>query len=569
MPKKVRAELRNAALLRKAIKAHTAGASIRQSALIARVSKSKFARDMINTTEQPSKKPHSRRALTDEEEAVICEVLCSQADFGKPCTRNDAADAIQTFVQSMDAERHKRLPFKNMSPGRAFMASFLKRNKAKLHLGRPQKEAEERWRACNGETLTTHIATFEKLLEDNGIADSHVYNLDETGVTPNKDTAKRTNCKHILRSGMAQSSQIRTASFRNVDRVTMLGTICADGTTVPPLFVVKGKSIPYRMIENLDTNRHEMESMFDCLPEGSMVAVREDTASVDRHNFADWAARFVELVKPKTEGGRKVVLTYDGYRSHVSLLAIQTLRDGNVLPYCLPAHTSGKTQPLDVGIYGLFKRALNVEVQKATQLYSIPEFDQFDLFHMLHRAYMSTFTICNIRSAFRKAGVYPVNGDLLLGSARPVSAQQADTVLNAEALLTLLEEKRDRIRKGECLQSVVLRRGYLDTSQGLLMSRPDCVKAIETKETEERLKFASKAAQDARDRVKIERERAVKRAERARFERWALDRRVRAYKDPDVLPRPFKVRAAIAKESKRARSVDDAREVRGSESHAK
>ena len=68
-------------------------------------------------------------------------------------------------------------------------------------------------------------------------------------------------------------------------------------------------------------------------------------------NILEWCDYFIANVKDLTRGGRKVLLILDGYRSHMSLAALETLDFNNAIVYALPAHTSGKTQPLDATIF--------------------------------------------------------------------------------------------------------------------------------------------------------------------------------------------------------------------------
>lgn len=121
---------------------------------------------------------------------------------------------------------------------------------------------------------------------------------------------------------------------------------------------------------------------------------------MESKNFADWAAEFVFSVKVKNKNRRKVLLTYNGYRSHISLRALKILKEAGVMAYCLPAHTSGNTQPLYVGLYGPFKNYLNTEVYDAQQSRSEGEFDQFDLLHMICRAYEKAFTVPKVVRSF-------------------------------------------------------------------------------------------------------------------------------------------------------------------------
>ena len=138
------------------------------------------------------------------------------------------------FASGLSLERQAKLPFENLTPGRDFLRNLLKRNAETIRLGRPAKEAEERWRACNADTLTTHLGSFESVLVENGITASQLYNLDETGVTPNRDKSKRTCQKMLLRTSISKTTQVRTTHFKNVDRITMMATVCADGSSFPP-----------------------------------------------------------------------------------------------------------------------------------------------------------------------------------------------------------------------------------------------------------------------------------------------------------------------------------------------
>lgn len=118
----------------------------------------------------------------------------------------------------------------------------------------------------------------------------------------------------------------------------------------------------------------------------------------------------------------------------LSAKALQVIYDENVLAYCLPAHTSGLTQPLDVGLYGPLKSYIDKEVKRAVQMYHVGTFDLFYLLHIIKRAYEQSFTEHNIRSAFSKSGLWPFNKSILLVSARPRSADDADSMMTPTEL---------------------------------------------------------------------------------------------------------------------------------------
>lgn len=104
-----------------------------------------------------------------------------------------------------------------------------------------------------------------------------------------------------------------------------------------------------------DTQKTYLETIADCLPRRALVATRPDIASVDKHNFVEWVKHFVEDVKDLTVNGKKVLLIYDGFRSHMCIEALEILKLNGIIAYALPAHTSGTKQPLHASCFGPWK----------------------------------------------------------------------------------------------------------------------------------------------------------------------------------------------------------------------
>ena len=119
------------------------------------------------------------------------------------------------------------------------------------------------------------------------------------------------------------------------------------------MFVFDGTRVPYRKV--LNDGKEWVETLVDYLPRGAEIITREKVAGVDSDNFVRYSKRFVNDVSDLTEKGRKMLLLYDGYRSHMMLRALEILHEGGVIAYALPAHTSGLTQPLDLSCFNVWK----------------------------------------------------------------------------------------------------------------------------------------------------------------------------------------------------------------------
>ena len=94
----------------------------------------------------------------------------------------------------------------------------------------------------NGETLTSHLANFEKLFQKYQFDAERIWNLDETGATPGKDVEGRSSSRPILRRH--DSKDIKIGQFLNVHRVTAMTVISAAGKRYPTLFVLGANIYP-------------------------------------------------------------------------------------------------------------------------------------------------------------------------------------------------------------------------------------------------------------------------------------------------------------------------------------
>ena len=102
-----------------------------------------------------------------------------------------------------------------------------------------------------------------------------------------------------------------------------------------------------------------VETYADVLPANSLIGMRESGGGVDTGNFRLSASHFMSTVSRLTENDSNVLLVLDGHRSHMAVDTLELLDAHNIIVSVLPAHTSGKIQPLDGTVFSTFKAALN------------------------------------------------------------------------------------------------------------------------------------------------------------------------------------------------------------------
>ena len=230
------------------------------------------------------------------------------------------------------------LPFKHDVPSHVYLGAFRRRHAEKIKFGRPLSQESKRFAVVNIDSLSTHFGTIEKLVNDNDIDASRIFNLDEVGICPNKDASGRLACKNIMpRRG---NQDFVAPLFKYEDRVTMMPVISAAGEAGPPLFVIKEKRMAYRNV--LRNGKTYIESPVSTLPRRSVLATGIEAGAVDSMNFLSWSDSFTEFTKDLRDEGRKVLLIYDGYRSHFSLQVLEEFYKNRVILYALPSHTSEK-----------------------------------------------------------------------------------------------------------------------------------------------------------------------------------------------------------------------------------
>ena len=305
-----------------------------------------------------------------------------------------------------------------------------------------------------------------KIIQEHNIDSPRIWNCDESCATPGRAAkGKQTSRVYVERAGAREA---KIEHFLSTNMVTMLSAVNYADETVPLMLVFKGSRLPYRVVVQEGINT--VQRYAGCLPRESIVSRRCEGGGVDIKIFLEWCEHFICNVRDLTRGGRKLLLILDGYRSHMSLAALEAFDFNNVIVYALPAHTSGKTQPFGCGIFLLFKGALKEAINLAVAKDKINTWDTFAFCSMLRYAYKKAFTNGSIISAFCRSGIWPLDAYQLLSIPRPQSHMHQVTMSVAE-LEQLLQVQRTEIRHSVLGSDVNLTHIVLiDTTRGQILT---------------------------------------------------------------------------------------------------
>ena len=103
------------------------------------------------------------------------------------------------------------------------------------------------------------------------------------------------------------------------------------------------------------------------------------------------------------------VLFLNNHVSHLSLEAIELARENGLHLVTFSPHCSHKLQPLDISVFGSFKR--NYSALCDAFLTSSPNklISIYDVAEIFGEAYARAFNIPNITSGFKATGIWPFN----------------------------------------------------------------------------------------------------------------------------------------------------------------
>ena len=115
-------------------------------------------------------------------------------------------------------------------------------------------------------------------------------------------------------------------------------------------------------------------------------------------NFPKYLLHFIRYAKFNLQS--KCLFILDNQSSHISPGGFNICKENGIVLLALPPHTSHRLQPLDVSVFGPFKRNFNQRADawmvnnpgKTLTIQDLPE--------LIGLAYPRAFTPCNIRTGF-------------------------------------------------------------------------------------------------------------------------------------------------------------------------
>ena len=173
--------------------------------------------------------------------------------------------------------------------------------------------------------------------------------------------------------------------------------------TLPPCLIFKGENLNSGWIPN------------ETLAGWKFITSKKGWTS-DLIRFGWLKAHFQLFVSKSTN--LRHLLIIDSHSSHVTARFIAFCITSKIDLFLLPLHSSHKTQPLDLSIFGPLKTVINLEVDRIFR-HSTIRLPRVEWTSAYIKARARCFKPSSIESGFRKAGIYPFNPEVLLSTITP------------------------------------------------------------------------------------------------------------------------------------------------------
>jgi hypothetical protein len=352
--------------------------------------------------------------LNEVEESMLKEFVKLLADWGFPFTSADLCHFVKAYLDKKGSVSRR---FTDNLPTHRWVTTFLGRHK---DLSLRKTNAIKRSRgAVSREEVYAFFDNFAKAAED--VPPENMFNYDETCF---RDDIRLSKC--LSRKGVKYVETVINTSKQTIS-VMFCGS--AAGKMMPPMVVYKAKHMydAWKRYGPKDAEYGSSESGWFNSP-----------------TFEKWFFDVALPILRKLDG--KKLLLGDNLASHLSPSVIKACKNHNIQFVCLPANSTDKLQPLDVGVFGPLKAhwtsVLKDYKKKNPKVAGI---DKSDFPALLKKVLDLAKPGNNLPAAFGKCGIFPISKDKAVQRI-PHRRMEVDSELTKELLTSTLGEKLEEMR---------------------------------------------------------------------------------------------------------------------------
>ena len=136
-----------------------------------------------------------------------------------------------------------------------------------------------------------------------------------------------------------------------------------------------------------------------------------ETSFTNNDIIIKWLYYFINHTKNKRRGARLLILI-DSYRLYMTIPFHNLVTKNKIVLFCLPPYSTYLTQPLDIGVFQLFKHYHTDAIDKVVRL-GDEKFGKFKFLATFQSFRHQTFKPTTICHAFKSTGLVPFDPDVV------------------------------------------------------------------------------------------------------------------------------------------------------------
>jgi len=343
-------------------------------------------RDRLNGTTYRIEQRANCHKLTKEEEDSLVQWIMSMDQRGAAPRPSHVKDMANILLSNRGSS--------NIQPiGQNWVYKFIKRHD-ELKTKFSRRYNYQRAQCEDPKLIKEWFNRVQITIMQHGIAYEDIYNFDETGFAMGLIATARvvTRAETVGRPALLQPG--------NREWVTAIECINAMGWALPPCIVFKGKSHIQAWYED------------NALPSDWRIELSENGWTTDQIGLSWLQNIFIPTTNGYTKG-RYRLLILDGHGSHLTPQFDQMCNQNNIVPICMPAHSSHLLQPLDVGCFAVLRRTYRRLVEEKMRQ-RINHIDKLDFLSAYPQARKEAFKTDNIKNGFMATGLVPYSPERVL-----------------------------------------------------------------------------------------------------------------------------------------------------------
>ena len=175
--------------------------------------------------------------LTNEEQDIVVQFIIELARRGFPLSPKRLREHTEHILKARLGDQ-----FPEDGLGKNWVTRFITKHHNQIGMYWSSGLDSSRGCAVNPVTKAEYFAILKHVRKDLNIPDELVYGADETGIQTGIGVTERV----IGPSGAKMQHQQQSGNRENI---TVLPTICADGTSLPPTVIYKGESFQTKWLQ--------------------------------------------------------------------------------------------------------------------------------------------------------------------------------------------------------------------------------------------------------------------------------------------------------------------------------